>query len=128
MTPDDLIAKYIELRDYSAVLEKKHEAELAPYKEALNDIESALAIYLNHAGVNSMKGEHGTAFKKPTMTVKTVDREALFKYVITTGQFNYLTSAVSKDAVTAHLEAYDNVPPPGIDVTFFNKVQVRKPS
>jgi len=128
VTPDELIALYIKLRDFKAGLIKEQKAALAPYDEAMTAIENALMEALNAAGVSSMKGEHGTAFKKQSMSVKTVDRDALFEYVLNTGKFNYLTAAVSKEAVVEHLEAHNNVPPPGVDVTLFTEVQVRKPS
>ena len=128
MTPDDMIGQYIKLRDHVTERKKVHTAELKPYDEALTIIENALAVELNRQGLQSFKGEHGTAFKKRSMSVRTVDREALFSYVQETGNYSYLTSAVSKDAVKEHLEKYDDVPPPGVDVTFFVEVQVRKPT
>jgi hypothetical protein len=128
MNTGDLIQKYVELRDHLGTMEDAHKKATKPYKEAMETIEGALLAAMNQAGLASLKGDFGTAFKKTSMSVKTVDKEVLMDYVRQSDNFGMLTAAVSKDAVKAYLEENNDTPPPGVDVTFHTEVQVRRAS
>lgn len=123
---DDLIEKYLELRNGKAVMEKRFELELSPIKSAMETIENELMSRLLASGVESMRGEHGTVFKKTSMSVHTSDRQALFDFIKQTDNYQFLTAAVSKEALAEYLEGNDNVPPPGVDVSLISKVHIRR--
>lgn len=127
-TPGELINRYLELRDMIAYMEDSHKATIKPYKEALETIENALLAQMHEQDVVQIKSDAGTAFQNKWMSVKTVDKMALMNFVKNFDQFDLLTAAVSKEALKEFLERSDNVPPPGVDVSFGIKVQIRKAS
>lgn len=127
-TSGELIAKYIEIRDTVALLEAGHKDKLKPYKAAMEAIENALLAEMQEDNITQIKCEFGTAFQKKWMATKTVDKELLMAYVRDFNRFDLLTAAVSKEAVREHLEKTNDVPPPGVDVTFGIEIQVRRPS
>lgn len=126
MTPAEIIKQYVALRDYKEELVKQQKAALKPYNDALDTLENALLEQLNADAAQSIKTEFGTAFKKTSMTVKTVDKDALFDFVRSTENFSMLTAAVSKEALKEYMEENEDRRPPGVDVTFFTEVQVRR--
>lgn len=127
-TPGALIERYRALRDKKAALKKELEAAIKPYDDALEMIENVLLSQMNEQNVNSFKADTGTAFKKIEMSVRTADKDVLMDFVKENDCFDMLTAAISKDALKEYLEANEDKPPPGVDVTFKTIVQVRKPS
>lgn len=127
-TDADLIRKYVELRDRKKQLEEKQKEELAPFNDAMDTLETALMERMNAAGQESIKTEHGTAYKAKAMKTKTADREALMGYVREHDAFHLLTAAVSKEAVQDYMDSSGGFPPPGVDVTFITTVNFRRPS
>ena len=127
-TPADLISKYVELRDTKEAIEKEHKEQIKPYKEALQTIENMLLAEMQGGNITQIKCAGGTAFQKQWMSVKTVDRDALFRYVIGAERWELLTSAVSKDVVKEIIDESGGQPPPGVDVEFGIEVQVRRAS
>ena len=125
-TDAEFIAKYIDLRNRSKQLEERQKEEMRPFKAAMETIENALHARMNASGVESIKSEHGTAYKVTNMAVKTADRNALMTYVWDNENLDMLTAAVNKEAVRAYMDASGGHPPPGVDVTFITSVNFRK--
>lgn len=127
-TTQDLIKKYVELRDTVEVKKDAHKKELKPYAEAMTAIEGALMLEMQRIEADSIKTSEGTAFKKRTMTVKTADKGALFDWVLERPdvRMEMLTAAVSKDVLKTYLEE-SGLNPPGVDVAWIVEVQVRRP-
>lgn len=76
-----IIGKYIELRDRKAQLSKKHEEELAPFSEAMRNIENFLQHQMNELHVDQLKAETGTAFKTTTASCTMQDKEQFTAFV-----------------------------------------------
>jgi hypothetical protein len=127
-TSGELIAKFVELRDQLKLMDEEYSKIAKPYKEGLSAIENALLAEMQASDITQIKCEFGTAFQKQWMSVKTVDREALFRYVIGGEKWELLTAAVSKEVVKEIIEESGGTPPPGVDVQFGIEVQVRRPS
>lgn len=126
MTPDALIKKYVELRDWLKDDDEKNAKRQEPYKKAMQAIEGALAIALRDTGAESIKTEFGTVYTTRILTAKVADREAFLTYVLEYGETDFLTSAVSKDAVKAYMEKNDGQFPPGIEVGYMQNVNIRR--
>ena len=127
----DLIKKYVELRDYKAVQEADLEARLAPYNEAMKTIEGMLQALLNKEapdtdGSASIKTPHGTAYRKKVMSLKMADRDIFHKFVLANGATQFLTAAVSKEAVQEHMKENNGALPPGLDVAYIYNLNVRR--
>lgn len=125
-TPDALIKQYVALRDKVKAEEDFLSEKLKPYKQAMQAIEGFLAITLREAGAESIKTEFGTVYTTRIMSAKVADREAFLTYVLEYGETDFLTSAVSKEAVKAYMEKNDGQFPPGIEVGYMQNVNVRR--
>ena len=125
-TPGEMVAKYIELRDYTKAEQEAFDARMKPYTDGMFAIEGAIMLYLNEQNLENLKAEAGTAFKVRTFHAKVTDRDALFNFVQESGAFELLTAAVSKDAVKEYMEEHQDNPPPGVDVATTTKVNFRR--
>lgn len=81
---NEIIQKYIELRDRKAEIAKRHEAELAPLSQAQTDIENYLMHQMNGLGVTQLKAEGiGTVFKATSTSCQMADPIAFKEFVFT---------------------------------------------
>lgn len=93
-TIEEIIAKYIELRDRKAALAKKQAEEMAPLSKAQEDIENYLMHQMNTLGVDSLKANGvGTAFKATSTSCQMADPMQFKAFVFAPaidGMVNYL--------------------------------------
>lgn len=131
LNADQLIARYIQLRDYVEKRSKEHAEELAPYNAALKTIENAGSAMLIEQGGDEGKANivtpSGTMYRKRYTSIKMADRPAFFTFV--TGDWaarqSFLTSAVTKSEVEDFI-GREKAIPPGLDIsrgynTLFNR-------
>ena len=128
ITDAQLVEQYLKLKAYVAERKEAHAAELAPYQEGMDTIENAFLERLNERGADNTKTDAGTAYKSTLMNVKVVERDAFLKFCTenwdTIGA-DLLQVSATKDAVKQCIESTQQ-PPPGIEVSFFTRVNVRK--
>ena len=79
-TPEQCVARYIELRDAKKAHEAVMKAKLAEFDGALEAIENHLLAVMIERKEVQIKTTHGTAFQSPQIRAKLVDREALVDY------------------------------------------------
>lgn len=131
MNADQLIARYIQLRDYVEKRDKEHAEKLAPYNAALKAIESAGSAMLIEQGGEDGKANivtpSGTMYRKRWTAIKMADRPAFFTFVAGDwdARQSFLTSAVTKSEVEDFIEREKAIPP-GLDTsrgynTLFNR-------
>lgn len=124
ITPDMVIAKYIEDRDKKAELNKQIKAidELQTKRE--NWLAGSMTK-VNEVGKKTISG--GCHFTTSTK-VSVSDGDAFKKWVREDWENRkyYLTNAAAKDMVVQHVED-EKTPPPGVDYATFKKVIVTKP-
>lgn len=125
MTTGELIQRFIQLRDAVEAKTKAFELELKPYKDGMAAIENAVGQQIIDMGGESIKTEHGTAYRTSVLSVKMADRETFLQFVIDNNALDYLTSAVSKELVKDYIEA-NNCPPPGLDIAYIHKTNFRR--
>lgn len=122
-----LCQRYLELREFIERRAKEQIAELEPYKDGMKAIEGMMQLALNERGANNSRVEGvGTFFKVRTTAARVTDPAAFFAHVLETRNTNLLTSAVAKDAVQAFMDANGGHQPPGVEITYIDKVNVRK--
>jgi hypothetical protein len=119
-TVDQLVQTYVEVRDRIKELETEHKAQLAPYRDALSQVEGMLHTMLNQQGAESIKTEHGTAYKAPWTKAKVIDWPKTLDFIIESGQYDLLERRVSKTVV----EDLGDVP--GVELERGIKVNVRR--
>lgn len=131
MNADQLIARYIQLRDHIEKRGKEHAEELAPYQTALKAIENAGSAMLIEQGGGDGKANivtpSGTMYRKRWTAIKMADRPAFFDFITAdwTARQSFLTSAVTKSEVEDFIEREKAVVP-GLDIsrgynTLFNR-------
>ena len=125
---DELIGRYIELRDQIADMKKEYEAKVKPLNEFMQVIAAKMLGDMNESGQKSLKTDRGTAFIKESTFVGVSDWEAALNYIRENEAYDLLTKAVNKTAVKEYLEEHEDIPPPGVNITLKNEVQFRKPS
>lgn len=95
-TVDQVVSKYVELRDRKAEIEAKHKEELRPLREALDSLEAWLMDQLNKQGVDSFKTKQGTAYKSVSTATSMADPIAFKSFVFDPaikGLTDYLTNS-----------------------------------
>ena len=95
-TIEEIIQKYIDLRDRKAELAKQQSEAMQPMNQAMEQIENYLMHTMNTLGVDSLKANGvGTAFKATTSSCQMQDPIAFKEFAFrpaAEGIINYLTS------------------------------------
>lgn len=129
MTLEDLIAKYVALRDKKEAVERAHKESLKPLMTAMNKVEGLLLEALRDLGGDeaSIKTAEGTAFISHKTSAKVQDWEAFFTdFVLPNNAFEMINKACNKTAIAEYIEDHKS-PPPGIEWTRVAEVRVNRP-
>lgn len=129
ITPADLIQKYISVRDHIAAENKRYSEYIAPYNKEMDDIGNQLLAMLNEQKCENFKTEFGTAYKSTLMNAKVADRDKFIDFAFDNWDAignELLIVSAQKDAIRQHMEGNNGQPPPGVEVGFFTRVNIRK--
>lgn len=99
ITTEQLVARYIELRDEIAQAKAAFEAETAVLADHQSAVLEALIARANEAGADSLKTKAGTLIKKSQQKYITTDIGALVQYIRETGRVELLQARMSTTAV-----------------------------
>lgn len=131
-TADQLIAKYIALRDHRKVITDRHKNELAPIDMAMEAIEGEAGRMMEHLKT-TLSTDSGSCFWVASTKYTVSDPVAWRTWVISTQNWDCTTNHVSKDGIEAVLEKTPADPetgikplPPGLSSDYVVKVQFRK--
>lgn len=127
MTAEMMIEKYVALRDKKSEIEKRHVAELAPYRDVMSQLEGWLLEALNQAGLSSMKAPSGTAYKSTRTSAKVIDWPLVLAFIREHNAWDLLEARVSKLAAEAIITE-TNHPIPGVETSSELCVNVRRAS
>ena len=131
LNADVLTAKYLEIRDRRAALKKGYEAEDGKLKHLMDGIEDRLKTMMHELGAKSLRTEHGTPYIAYQESATVADWDALLTYIKECEAWDLLERRVSKTGVKNIMEEdrngqYQNPPPPGVNFTRFEVVNVRR--
>lgn len=124
-TDEQLVGRFIELRDWLAAEDEAHTARLAPSKGAMQAIEGELHRRLIDRKATAGSTENGTFYTTTTLTARVADREAFLEYVFSNNLRDMIAASVTKDSVKAFQEAH-NSDPPGVASQWITKLTVRR--
>lgn len=153
-TIEQIVAKYVQIRDEMAEIAKRHAAELQPLNQKLQVLNAVLLDRLNKSGVESARTDAGTAYKKVVMSA-TVEKEGGWEQILdfimmkgldrvsevmarngtpeeamvawrTTPELSLLCHAVSKEAIKEYMDNKSGEIPPGVKVSHVTNVGVRR--
>lgn len=127
MSATVMVSKFLALRDRVEEIRTRQAEELAPYKQAMLDLEAQMLGVLNAQGVESMKSAPGTFFKTTRTSVTVSSFQEVLDFIRATDAWELLEARVSKTAVAAIMED-TKLPVPGVTVTRETVVQVRRTS
>jgi hypothetical protein len=122
---NDMVEKYVQLRDRKAELEKAHKEKIAKFNAAMGKIEAFLMDYFNRIGVESARTPSGTAFKSTQTSVKVDDREAFLEFVKANEAWAFLESRANKSAVDEFLKEFEELPP-GVSVSRRSVINIHR--
>jgi hypothetical protein len=123
-TAEQMIARYIEIRDQIEVISERHSEELRPFNEGLSALEMGLQDVLNHAGGDSIKTPAGTAYRSSHTTAKMEDWTSFINFVLQVGDTELLVRSANKTRVLEHMDAGAVVP--GVAMSTVNRINVRR--
>lgn len=113
MNTDQLVEKYVALRDKKAEIKKRQTEELSRYDLAMSQLEVMMLDILNATGAESMRTNSGTMFKTMRTSTKVMDWSATLEFIKTNNAWDLLEARVSKVAVEA-IMAETQQPIPGV--------------
>ena len=130
MNAADLIAEHTKLDDWCSAELKRFNEHLAPHKKRMDEIKGILLGMMHEQKQNSMSTDNGTAYISTITTPKVIDRDKYLDFVNEhwddIGNELLQVGAPQKDALKQYLEDNKNQPPPGIEVNYFNRVNIRR--
>lgn len=126
-TDEQIIAKYIDLRDRKAEFVRAHKDDLKlKFDDHLDILEGMMSARLAERGAKNTKTSAGTAYKTLNVKYKVADSSALLSFVRANEAWNLISIDTIKAEVEAYVEAHGHVLPPGVDATMIESTNFRK--
>mgnify|MGYP006266498173 CR=1 FL=1 len=108
---DELVTKYIELRDTKSKIEADMKAKVSKIVSVMEKIEAAILAEFQDTGVESCRTKDGTAYKQTRTSATVADWDATLNYIQANNLWHMLERRVSKTAVEQFKEAHGELPP-----------------
>lgn len=108
---DAIVERYVALRDKAAALKKEHEAQLAPYKDAMERLENAILSSLKAQGGESVRTKAGTAYTSRSVSVTVADKQAFRDFIIANEAWDLADIRAAKKAIEEYRDSNDDIPP-----------------
>ncbi|HLZ24524.1 MAG TPA: hypothetical protein VKQ30_20610 [Ktedonobacterales bacterium] len=120
------IDQFLAIRDKISEIEKQHKDFLSPYKLAKEQLEGILLAYLQAAGLDSIAGSSGTAYRNTKRSATIADPEAFRQFVQANAAWDLADWRANAPAVHDFITENGGVPPPGVNYTELIAIGVRK--
>lgn len=108
---EELIDRYVKLRDRKAEMKASYELSVAKIDEAMEKVENFILGHLNANGIDSVGSPAGTAFKSTVTSATVGDWDSLLAYIRREEAFHLLDHRVNKTAVIEYKDANNDLPP-----------------
>lgn len=124
-TPEELVRRYIELRDYRSAIKKQFTEADEVAEARMKVIQAELLALCQSMGVESVRTGAGTFFRQLKTRFVASDMAEFLEYVQSTGRIDLLERRVGQTAVR---EAYEETGelPPGISPDSEYTITIRK--
>lgn len=122
---DEVVSRYIKLRDKKAELESAHKKAVEPINTAMERCEAYLLNTLNGMGVESVKTPFGTAYTKTAVSATVADWPSLLEFIKANDLWPMLKRDVTKSVVQEYRDAHNDLPP-GINWTETRVLNIRR--
>lgn len=111
MKLDQIVERYVKLRDRKTQLKAAYEASVADINTAMARLENAIQATLDKQGVEAVRTEHGTAFKSTSTSATVADKAAFKEYLQETGNWELADIRAGKTAIEQFRQENDDLPP-----------------
>ncbi len=122
---NELVEKYIKLRDAKAAIQNGVKEKLARIDAGLAIAESALMDIFNTQGIDSVGCSAGTAYKTTRTSATVNDWDAALGFIKENEAWHMLEKRVAKTAVEDYVAETQDLPP-GIKWAEFVTINVRR--
>ena len=123
---EQVIEKYVSLRDKKAELKKAFDAEVKKLDDAMETMETYLMALMNElGGVDNIKTGAGTAYKAQRTKASIADRQLAREFVLETGNLDLLELRASSTAVKQYLDE-NGALPPGFNAIVEESINIRR--
>ena len=108
---EELVDKYIELRDTKSKMSTEYKARVAKIDSVLDKIEGELLRQFSEHGMESVRTKSGTAYKSSRNSATVADWDYVLDFIQKNDLWNMLERRVSKQAVEQYKEEHGTLPP-----------------
>jgi len=122
----EMIDKYVQIRDAKAKAKKAFDTEVKRMSDALVKLEGMILDSLNNEGADSIKTEHGTAFKKSRSSCTVKDRDAFYQFAVDTENLEAIDMKANAKVVRELMQ--EGIDIPGVNYSESIQVGVRRVS
>ena len=118
---DNLVTKYIKLRDKRDSIRNSVKEQVAKIEAVLNTVEAAILTEFNAAGVESCRTAGGTAYKNTRTSATVADWDALLGFIQENEAWHMLDKRVNKTGVDQYRQETNDLPP---GVNWVEEIQI----
>lgn len=122
---DELVGQMVKLRDTLKEADEAHKAKTAVARAYKEQIEGKLLEKLNEIGGESVKTEHGTAYRTTRRSASIADGDAFRSFVIGNDAYDLVDWRANANAVDDFIKSA-GTPPPGVNFSTAFTVGVRR--
>lgn len=108
---EEIIEKYIALRDKKSEMAAAYKEQVAKIDEVLGKLEGALLLKLEDNGMESARCKSGTVFKSTRSSATVADWDFALDFIQNNKMWNMLERRVNKQAVQQYREEHGDLPP-----------------
>lgn len=108
---EELVEKYIKLRDTKAQLSADFKSRTAKLDEVIGKIEGVLLSQFMDLGMESVRTKAGTAYKSTRVSATVADWDNVLDFIQRNELWNMLEHRVNKTAVEQFKEEHGDLPP-----------------
>lgn len=108
---EELVEKYIELRDQKSKMSADYKVKVAKIDSVLDKIEGELLRQFSDHGMESARTKSGTAYKSTRVSATVADWDYVLDFIQKNELWNMLERRVSKQAVEQYKEEHGDLPP-----------------
>ena len=122
---DQIIEKYMELRDKRKAMKEAFDTSVAAIDEAMTRIENHLMTKMQESGQTSMPTPAGTAYMQTRTSATLADKELFRKFCLDNDSWHLADIRAAPVAIREYREETDDVPP-GVNFSQHVVVNIRK--
>ena len=122
----EMIGMYVTIRDAKAKAKKIFDEETSRMTAAMVKLEGSILKELNDLGMESVKTEAGTAYRKTRSSCSVKDRDEFYDWAVTNGELGAIDMKANAKAVRELLNGGTQVP--GVNYTETLQIGIRRPT